>query len=360
MAKAARRPAPQGNPAKGKPPPQPQVRFRPAHAPNYEGSSPGGIDLDDRTLQMVPALVQELGWEGAALLSALHETADLWGQGQVIPEVLAGRLSKMMDPEQWRPHLHRLRAMQVVSMRAVGQSWRYRIEPDWLQMLPANAAAADALATSQRQLPQPMHMASDWTPPRATLAQLAQLGVTEQFARQELVKFREYWIGRGGMHRDFPLRFVRSVVHSWRLQQAYEARKTLEEDWRPNDTTCEQLEAEGLTRREQREALAAFADANGSNFRREADWNGAFYDFALDWKRKKGEPLPKNFRISRKVALKLAVPKETLDRLREQFVHEHADGGQCARNWDTSFYNWARYQLLLEGQSPNRLEPPVQ
>ena len=300
MAKAARRTAPA---AQGEPPPPPKAPAASpfvAQGPIYEGGSAGGADLDDRPLQLVPAVVQELGWEGAALLSALHETTDLWGKGKVTPEVLAGRLSKMMEPEQWRPHLHRLRAMQVVSMRAVGQTWHYRIEPDWLQLLPANAAAADALARSQRQLPRAVGMSADWTPPRDTLVQLAQLGVTEQFALQELVKFREYWIGRGGVHRDFPLRFVRSVVHGWRQQQAYEARRTLEDDWQPTATTSEQLAAEGLDRRELREALAAFADANRSSFRREADWNGVFYDFALDWKRKKGEPLAKNFRISRR------------------------------------------------------------
>ena len=58
------------------------------------------------------------------------------------------------------------------------------------------------------------------------------------------------------------------------------------------------------------------------------------------------------------MALKLAVPKETLDRLRNQFVEEHLGSGQCARNWDNSFYSWARYQLLLEGS--HRLEPPAQ
>ena len=87
-----------------------------------------------------------------------------------------------------------------------------------------------------------------------TLRQLAQLGVTDQFARQQIPQFVTYWHSRNVPHHSWESKFIKEVWREWqkRLKRQVSVKEKevpMTSDWRPSQDALNILTGQGGIRK---------------------------------------------------------------------------------------------------------------
>lgn len=121
---------------------------------------------------------------------------------------------------------------------------------------PAPSAAANSAATT---LPATTVAAaaktidSGWQPSEDALRQLAQLGVSRDFAQSQLPQFTAYWRDRNVSRHSWESKFIKEVWRQWQQQVSQQQRRaseqTISSDWQPSADAMRILVEQGAINR---------------------------------------------------------------------------------------------------------------
>lgn len=116
-----------------------------------------------------------------------------------------------------------------------------------------------ALPATVVEQPQPQsqrganRISPTWQPNATVLAQLAQLGITAQFARQQVVGFVTYWCDRNEISHSWSAKFLKHVTHEWQRSradvhflQATNEPGSMQQSWKPSEDALEILLRTGI------------------------------------------------------------------------------------------------------------------
>ena len=112
------------------------------------------------------------------------------------------------------------------------------------QLSPATVTALHtAVETSAKTI------GNSWQPSQDALRQLSQLGVTQQFALQQLPQFVAYWRERNVPRHSWESKFIKEVWRQWQQETATSHRRrqevSLDNDWRPSNDALQILIGQG-------------------------------------------------------------------------------------------------------------------
>lgn len=96
---------------------------------------------------------------------------------------------------------------------------------------------------------------STWRPSDAVYQLLAQRAIPREFAEDQVPEFILYWQERGQLNHSWGSKFLKHVIHEWRLHEIKQARSGAEKphtainsEWRPSKKATDYLLMAGITK----------------------------------------------------------------------------------------------------------------
>ncbi len=291
--------------------------------------------VSERPLLISPALAATIGLEEACMLSLLSDIAH-YGLADANTHWLAlsddqvQRLMPFWQDYDIQRISQNLRDKGVIQLASAPfcESRQFLVALDTRQHLPPSSHQPPAT----RLLPgPPVNQGANlipphWQPDRDLLAQLAQLGVPQTFAQEQLPEFIVYWRERGDSKHSWGSAFIKHIKHLWETKQSSEARKRREEQaQQQRDRDTEFLQRDQDT-------------AMHSQWRPSRD--------ALEL-------------LVKHAAISLAFVEDAIP----EFVVYWQERGDVGRTWNSRFIQhvkrqWLRYKSALEHDSEPRRLPP--
>jgi hypothetical protein len=115
-----------------------------------------------------------------------------------------------------------------------------------LSTVPSNAPQLDTPSSGPRSA---KAMGISWQPSEDTLRQLAQLGVTGEFARQQIPQFVSYWRERNVPRHSWESKFIKEVWRQWQQAETAQQRQLrklpISNQWRPSEDALHILSRQG-------------------------------------------------------------------------------------------------------------------
>ena len=207
-------------------------------------------------------------------------------------------------------------------------------------------------------------MKNDWRPGTDCLRQLYQLGVSQEFALQQIPQFIAYWRERNVAKHSWESKYIKDVWREWqKMQSTNEQRRkeiTLTEDWKPSSDAIEILVRNGeisgnfvedaipefiLYWRDRGDVSSTWDSKFVQHVRRQ--WN--FYS-GMTNEEKMPQPIPESWQPRESVydVLKMAnIDRQFAEQLLPQFVIYWSENGASQSSWSTKFLQfvkgeWAR------------------
>ena len=120
-----------------------------------------------------------------------------------------------------------------------GQAFKFAFnETSGSQSTLANSSGVNRSMVMQNQPKSAKTIGGSWQPSEDALRQLAQLGVTKEFAQQQIPQFVSYWRDRNVPRHSWESKYIKEVWRQWQQAQATQNRKSKEvlvtEAWRPS------------------------------------------------------------------------------------------------------------------------------
>ena len=120
-----------------------------------------------------------------------------------------------------------------------GQAFKFAFnETSGSQSTLANSSGVNRSMVMQNQPKSAKTIGGSWQPSEDALRQLAQLGVTKEFAQQQIPQFVSYWRDRNVPRHSWESKYIKEVWRQWQQAQAIQNRKSKEvsvtEAWRPS------------------------------------------------------------------------------------------------------------------------------
>ena len=339
--------------------------------------------IPERPLLLYPSLAATLGLEEATCLSGL---ADL--SAQLKPAESRGYLWYQLSTAQllktfpfWdlrdiqrvltnlrekgvliiaSAHLEHAETLKFAFNEKLNQQLGRQIEP----AAPANASLPSR--TSQSPTPSESgHFLSKntigdrWQPDQATLGQLAQHGITEQFAREQVPEFVTYWRERGERQFSWGSKFMQHTLRRWREFEAAQYRKDQESrmssSWQPSADAMDILVRQaGISQGFVEDSVPEFIlywSERGDALR---TWNSKFVQHVrIQWAKFTAaienttdpQPIPSNWQPSADVydVLRLAnIDLAFAQALIPEFLIYWQDRGVLYSSWNTKFLQHAK------------------
>lgn len=323
------------------------------------------IDLDESGLQAalpfwtpidirrVQASLRELG-----LLSV-----------EAMPGSSAGKLQRLSinDGEDERKLSEESRASQAASHTADAASPRQGL-PVYSQppVSPAGSGGSGSAATL---------IAANWQPESTWIKQCQQHNIPEEFLREKLPEFVQYWRDRGQARFSWGNAFYKHVLKLWREEQtrrgAFEQASEMSASWRPSPQALSILHNSGVNPHFIEDAIPEFVlywEERGRNSA--GPWNTKFIEHVRrQWARYTAmqgfddtpRPILANWTPSADFYETLQLAEIDVDfanaRVAE-FVLYWRDSQQAKASWNTTFLQfvkaeWAR-KLQRDAQQPSR------
>jgi hypothetical protein len=204
-------------------------------------------------------------------------------------------------------------------------------------------------------------ISSQWQPDRETLYSLAQLGVPQNFALEQLPEFTRYWRERGEPAHSWGSKFHQWIIRRWRefeTEQHARSRETyLPKGWRPSDDAMDVITQQGgISRQFAEDAIPEFELFWREKGVKSDHWNKKFCDHVRrQWDRYRlaleHDPTPK--RISEQWTpsqdvydvLRLAnIDIPFAQTLLPEFVIYWRDSNQVHTSWNTRFLQFIKYR----------------
>ncbi len=234
-------------------------------------------------------------------------------------------------------------------------------------------AAARALAP-QPPAAQPTNtgktlLAPNWQPDRETLARLAQHGIGQAFALEQLPEFISYWRERGETAHAWSAKFHQHVIRKWRSTQAEQHQRSREaaipRDWRPSADAFEVLTLHGgISRQFVEDAIPEFELYWREQGSKSDNWNKKFRDHVQrQWARYRSalehDTVPRrireNWQPSEDVYEVLTLANIDLAFARAlvpEFVIYWRDSNQVHTSWNTKFLQFVKQRWAQRALGP--------
>ncbi|MAJ87477.1 MAG: hypothetical protein CBD08_005385 [Cellvibrionales bacterium TMED148] len=218
-----------------------------------------------------------------------------------------------------------------------------------------------SLASSQQSA---KTMKNDWRPGTDCLRQLYQLGVSQEFALQQIPQFIAYWRDRNVAKHSWESKYIKDVWREWqKMQSTNEQRRkeiSLTEDWKPSSDAIEILVRNGeisgnfvedaipefiLYWRDRGDVSSTWDSKFVQHVRRQ--WN--FYS-GMTNEETMPQPISESWQPRESVydVLKMAnIDRQFAEQLLPQFVIYWCENGASQSSWSTKFLQfvkseWAR------------------
>jgi hypothetical protein len=217
--------------------------------------------IPEKPLAFSPTLAATLGLEEAILVQVLQECAShnvqVNSSGYAWVTVSGQSLLKLV-PFWGEQDIHRLasglheKGLLLIGGGPFSAQGEFRFA--FNESSAKSPAAQGSLSSPKTHLSEDRPrsakaIGNSWQPQQDTLRQLAQLGVTDQFARQQIPQFVTYWRNRNVSHHSWESKFIKEVWREWQKAQTQSLRKRKEvpmtSDWRPSQDALSILTGQG-------------------------------------------------------------------------------------------------------------------
>ncbi len=213
----------------------------------------------------------------------------------------------------------------------------------------------------------PRFIAPHWQPDRNTLAQLAQHGITEAFAREQLGEFITYWRSRQQSKDSWDSVFFRQVLRRWREHESEQAKQPhkpqaspMTADWRPSDDALDVLcRHAGINPGFVEDAIPEFVLYWREQGETSDNWNRRFRDHVhRQWARfhaslehdNTPRPLPADWKPNGDLldVLRLTnIDMAFAESLVPEFCLYWRESGQAHSSWNTKFLQFIKRRWAL-------------
>ncbi|MCX2834966.1 hypothetical protein SAMN05660479_01921 [Microbulbifer thermotolerans] len=332
--------------------------------------------LPERPLCISPTLAATLGLEEAVLLTAL---------GDLLPflplEHRSGHNWYTADGEQlnqllpfWQPADIQRVATSLRNQGALLLAAAPYGSSELLKFaLPLGTARPDPRFTPATER-NANTIGPNWQPDAETMARIAQLGVPDHFAREQLPEFVTYWRERGEPRHSFGSLFVKQVKSKWEAYRATAQRKQpLPENWRPGQETLRKLSDEGVPSTFVQRALQRFLDYHHSSGKQSISWDLEFNDWVMeDWEnqdapfieKRKPQPMTRDWQPSEHTweqLKRLAINPDFAAELLPEFIYKWLERGGHSARWGEQFIQYAReeWAYYCQGIEKNPVAKPL-
>jgi hypothetical protein len=210
--------------------------------------------IPEKSIVFSPTLAATLGLEEAILLQLLQEcvthSEQLTSSGFSWTSVSGSRLLELspfwneQDIQRLSASLHEKGLLLIGgSTFSANQDFRFAFNE-------TNTASSSTQANAKLpQVTPNAHSAktigSSWQPNKDSLRQLAQLGVTSEFAQQQVGQFVAYWRDRNVPRHSWEAKYIKEVWRQWQQAEAVSHRKNkqlpMTGDWYPSQDALDIL-----------------------------------------------------------------------------------------------------------------------
>jgi len=213
--------------------------------------------IPEKSIIFSPTLAATLGLEEAILLQILQEcvshSEQVTSSGFAWTSISGEKLHELspfwneQDIRRLTASLHEKGLLLVGGGAFVtGQEFRFAFNEN------SSASSSPKASINPPQVTPKAHSAktigNSWQPSQDCLRQLAQLGVTNEFAYQQIPQFVTYWRNRNVPRHSWEAKFIKEVWRNWQQAEAINHRKNKQQpmtgDWYPSqdalDILCKQ------------------------------------------------------------------------------------------------------------------------
>ena len=208
---------------------------------------------------------------------------------------------------------------------------------------------------------------SSWQPQSDTLRQLAQLGVTDQFARQQIPQFVTYWRNRNISHHSWEAKFIKEVWREWQRAQTANFQKSKElpmsSDWRPSQDALNIRTGQGeINKNFVEDAIPEFILYWRSKGDLSSTWDSKFVQHVRhQWHFYSGiinqdtlpQPMSADWQPKESVydVLQMAnIERQFAEQLVAEFVLYWQENGSAQSSWSTKFLQYVKRQWARHTQ----------
>ena len=213
--------------------------------------------LPEKSIVFSPTLAATLGLEEAILLQVLQECishSEQTTSSGFAWTVISGKKLVEICPFWNEQDIRRLSAslnekgLLLIGGGAFSANQDFRFSFNETSSEPRSQKSKNTAISTIPMAHSAKPIGSSWQPSEDCLRQLAQLGVTNQFAYQQIPQFVTYWRDRNIPQHSWESKFIKEVWRNWQLQESDNYRKSKElpiaNDWRPSqdalDILCKQ------------------------------------------------------------------------------------------------------------------------
>lgn len=205
------------------------------------------------------------------------------------------------------------------------------------------------------------YLGAQWRPSTDTLNQLAQHGIGEAFAMEQLASFITYWRERKEAHRSWGAKFVQHTMFKWRDYQTEQAQKdqktTITAAWKPSPDAMDVLTRHaGISRDFVEDAIPEFVLYWQERGDAAKTWNSKFIQHVrMQWNKftraiehhTEPHPISATWQPSNDVydILRLAnIDTHFAKALIPEFILYWKESNQVHHSWNTRFLQHAKRQ----------------
>jgi len=233
--------------------------------------------------------------------------------------------------------------------------------------VPPTIAIAPAAPVSTPPVQRAQAIAKGWQPENDLLAQLAQYGIPQDFALEQVGEFVTYWTERNEPRYSWGSRYLKHVLRLWRKQETRSARQSKEvamsEGWQPSLDALDILTVSaGINRNFVEDAIPEFIlywQERGTN---SSTWNSRFiqhikrqwasYTHTLQMDTTP-RPISNDWQPDEAVFEILHmgnIDRQFAQNLVPEFIVYWRDSGHLVSSWNTKFLQFAKKQWAYTHQ----------
>ncbi len=236
-----------------------------------------------------------------------------------------------------------------------------------LSTAPLNRPTAAIAPTPAAPIQRAQAISKGWQPENDVLAQLAQYGIPQDFALEQVGEFVTYWTERNEPRYSWGSRYLKHVLRLWRKQETRSARQSKEvamsEGWQPSLDALDILTVSaGINRNFVEDAIPEFIlywQERGTN---SSTWNSRFIQhIKRQWASfshtlqmdTTPRPISHDWQPDETVfdILQMGnIDRQFAQNLVPEFIVYWRDSGHLVSSWNTKFLQFAKKQWAYTHQ----------
>lgn len=234
----------------------------------------------------------------------------------------------------------------------------------------SSATSASLAQTAANKPSSAKTIGTSWQPSQDALRQLAQLGVTQGFAEQQVPQFVAYWRDRNVPRHSWESKFIKEVWRQWQQAEATSQKRrqevALSSEWRPSRDALQILVGQGgINANFVEDAIPEFVLYWRDRGDLSSTWDSKFiqhvrrqWQFYTGMMEQNSMPRPINAqwrpRESVYDVLQMAnISRQFAEQLLPEFILYWQENGTPQCSWSTKFLQYVKRQWARHIQTPS-------